>query len=51
MAAELPGGVLSVVNGGADVGETLVSDPRVAKITFTGACRPPRRSPRPPPGT
>ncbi|MGC5145462.1 aldehyde dehydrogenase family protein, partial [Escherichia coli] len=36
VAAELPGGVLNVVNGGADVGETLVSDPRVAKITFTG---------------
>ncbi|MGC0368890.1 aldehyde dehydrogenase family protein [Microbacterium sp. SLBN-111] len=36
VAAELPAGVLNVVNGGADVGETLVSDPRVAKITFTG---------------
>ena len=36
VARELPDGVLNIVNGGADVGETLVSDPRVAKITFTG---------------
>ncbi len=36
VAGALPDGVLNIVNGGADVGETLVSDPRVAKITFTG---------------
>jgi acyl-CoA reductase-like NAD-dependent aldehyde dehydrogenase len=36
VASHLPNGVLNIVNGGADVGETLVSDPRVAKITFTG---------------
>ncbi|MFB2581459.1 aldehyde dehydrogenase [Herbiconiux sp. P15] len=36
VARGLPDGVLNIVNGGADVGETLVSDPRVAKITFTG---------------
>lgn len=36
VAGGLPAGVLNIVNGGADVGETLVSDPRVAKITFTG---------------
>jgi acyl-CoA reductase-like NAD-dependent aldehyde dehydrogenase len=36
VAAGLPAGVLNLVNGGADVGETLVADPRVAKITFTG---------------
>ncbi|MGN6325766.1 aldehyde dehydrogenase family protein [Pseudolysinimonas sp.] len=36
VAAGLPDGVLNIVNGGADVGEALVSDPRVAKVTFTG---------------
>lgn len=36
VARRLPAGVLNVVNGGADVGETLVADPRIAKITFTG---------------
>lgn len=36
VAAGLPAGVLNIVNGGTEVGETLVSDPRVAKITFTG---------------
>jgi acyl-CoA reductase-like NAD-dependent aldehyde dehydrogenase len=36
VAARLPAGVLNIVNGGADVGETLVSDPRVAKVSFTG---------------
>lgn len=36
VAEALPAGVLNVVNGGADVGATLVSDPRIAKITFTG---------------
>jgi acyl-CoA reductase-like NAD-dependent aldehyde dehydrogenase len=33
----LPPGVLSVVTGGADVGETLVRSPRVGKVAFTGS--------------
>lgn len=36
VAAALPAGVLNVVNGGADVGEVIVKDPRIAKISFTG---------------
>lgn len=35
--AGLPDGAFSVVVGGADVGNWLVSDPRVAMITFTGS--------------
>lgn len=35
--AGLPEGVLSVVPGGADTGERLVSHPGVDKITFTGS--------------
>ena len=35
--AGLPPGVLNVVNGGADVGENLVSHPLVRKIAFTGS--------------
>ena len=35
--AGLPDGALSVVVGGADVGNWLVSDPRIAMITFTGS--------------
>ncbi|WP_158507127.1 aldehyde dehydrogenase [Subtercola sp. Z020] len=36
VASQLPDGVLNIVNGGMEVGETLVADPRIAKITFTG---------------
>ncbi|GGM25825.1 MULTISPECIES: aldehyde dehydrogenase family protein [Micromonospora] len=36
VARRLPDGVLNVVNGGADVGQALVADPRVAKVSFTG---------------
>ncbi len=35
--AGLPKGVFSVVNGGADVGEALVTAPGVRMITFTGS--------------
>ncbi len=35
--AGLPDGAFSVVIGGADVGDWLVSDPRIAKITYTGS--------------
>ena len=35
--AGLPAGVLSVLPGGADVGEALVVDPRVRVIAFTGS--------------
>jgi acyl-CoA reductase-like NAD-dependent aldehyde dehydrogenase len=35
--AGLPEGALSVVNGGADVGAWLTTDPRVQMITFTGS--------------
>lgn len=35
--AGLPDGALQIVNGGADVGHWLTSDPRVAMITFTGS--------------
>ena len=35
--AGLPAGVLHVLPGGADVGEALVADPRVAMISFTGS--------------
>jgi benzaldehyde dehydrogenase (NAD) len=35
--AGLPAGVLHVLPGGADVGEALVTDPRVAMISFTGS--------------
>jgi betaine-aldehyde dehydrogenase len=39
LAAEagLPPGVLNVVTGGADVGQALVSDPRVAMVSVTGS--------------
>lgn len=36
MAAELPPGVISVVHGGAEVGERLVGSREVAKVAFTG---------------
>jgi benzaldehyde dehydrogenase (NAD) len=35
--AGLPAGLLSVVPGGADVGEALVTDPRTRVIAFTGS--------------
>ncbi|WP_203231183.1 aminobutyraldehyde dehydrogenase [Nocardioides caldifontis] len=39
LAAEagLPAGVLNVVTGGADVGQALVTDPRVAMVSITGS--------------
>jgi benzaldehyde dehydrogenase (NAD) len=37
--AGVPAGVLSVLPGGADVGEALVTDPRVRVIAFTGSTR------------
>lgn len=36
MGAMLPPGVLNVVNGGAQVGETLTTHPLVRKVAFTG---------------
>jgi benzaldehyde dehydrogenase (NAD) len=36
-AAGLPGGVLQVLPGGADVGEAMCSDPNIAMISFTGS--------------
>ena len=35
--AGLPGGVLQLVPGGADVGQALVTDPHVRVISFTGS--------------
>ncbi|MGW8815585.1 aldehyde dehydrogenase family protein [Gordonia terrae] len=35
--AGVPAGVLNVVTGGVEVGERLVSDPRVDMVTFTGS--------------
>ena len=35
--AGLPKGVLHVVPGGADAGETLCSDPNIAMVSFTGS--------------
>ncbi|MGB9303878.1 MAG: aldehyde dehydrogenase family protein [Mycobacterium sp.] len=39
LAAEagVPRGVLNVVTGGADVGQTMVADPRVDMVAFTGS--------------
>jgi aldehyde dehydrogenase (NAD+) len=36
-AAGIPDGVLNVVQGGAEAGKALVSNPRVAVISFTGS--------------
>ena len=36
LEAGLPPGVLNVVTGGAEAGQTLVRDARVAKVSFTG---------------
>ncbi|MGH2512049.1 MAG: aldehyde dehydrogenase family protein [Candidatus Limnocylindrales bacterium] len=41
--AGLPEGVLQVVDGGADVGEAMVTDPNVAMISFTGSTAAGRR--------
>ena len=38
-AAGLPPGVLSIVTGGADVGEALVRDPNVRMVSVTGSTR------------
>jgi acyl-CoA reductase-like NAD-dependent aldehyde dehydrogenase len=35
----LPAGVLNIVNGGAEVGQALTTDPRVDLVTFTGSDR------------
>lgn len=35
--AGVPAGVFSVVNGGADIGEALISLPQVRLVTFTGS--------------
>ncbi|MDP7705192.1 MULTISPECIES: aldehyde dehydrogenase [unclassified Mycobacterium] len=40
---ELPGGVVSVVTGGPDIGEALVRHPGVDKIAFTGSSATGRR--------
>jgi benzaldehyde dehydrogenase (NAD) len=37
--AGLPPGVFSVLPGGADVGEAMVTDPRVGLVSFTGSTR------------
>lgn len=37
IAAELPAGVLNVVNGGSDIGQYLVAHPHVDKVAFTGS--------------
>lgn len=36
VAAQLPAGVLNVINGGPAAGEALVTDPRVDMVSFTG---------------
>jgi benzaldehyde dehydrogenase (NAD) len=41
--AGLPDGVLQVVIGGADVGEAIVTDPNVTRVTFTGSTAAGRR--------
>jgi len=41
--AGLAQGLLSVLPGGADVGEALVVDPRVRVIAFTGSTKAGRR--------
>ena len=37
--AGVPAGVLNIVTGGADVGEAIVSDPRVQMVSVTGSAR------------
>jgi len=41
--AGLPEGVLQVVIGGADVGEAIVTDPNVTRVSFTGSTAAGRR--------
>ena len=41
--AGLPDGVLQVVIGGADVGEAIVTDPNVTRVSFTGSTAAGRR--------
>ncbi len=41
--AGVPAGLLSVLPGGADLGEALVADPKVRVIAFTGSTRAGRR--------
>jgi benzaldehyde dehydrogenase (NAD) len=41
--AGLPAGVLSVLPGGAEVGEAMITDPRVRVVAFTGSTRAGRR--------
>ena len=41
--AGLPGGLLQIVVGGADVGEALVTDPNVNLVSFTGSTAAGRR--------
>ena len=37
IAADLPAGVLNIVNGGSEIGRHLVSHPHVDKVAFTGS--------------
>jgi len=37
LEAGVPGSAIALVNGGAEVGKALVSDPRVNAVTFTGS--------------
>ncbi len=41
--AGLPEGVLQIVLGGADIGEALVTDPKVSMVSFTGSTAAGRR--------
>jgi len=41
--AGLPDGLLQVVIGGADVGEAIVTDPKVTRVSFTGSTAAGRR--------
>ncbi|QHD84888.1 aldehyde dehydrogenase family protein [Gordonia sp. JH63] len=37
IAADLPAGVLNIVNGGSEIGRHLVSHPHIDKVAFTGS--------------
>jgi len=43
LQAGLPTGACIVVTGGADTGEALITDPRIAAVTFTGSTQTGRR--------